>query len=650
MLAMENRPTAKLHQRFRPYRMPTPLETVPETTVPPTTTTHTTTATMASTTVAWSGAFSQPQQEQGYLSTNSSDVPVCDSNSFSSLTPAWSSPLPEKPVDAITRPDLLPPTSAPFDMTKSQSWTQKPYEEPLEFYPFDPDAPIGQAYTTDEAVPIIDLRFQSRQDFDNTHGEHDNNRRPASSMTVSTCGPISDLPSSFEEFAANMSDQPGFSDYPGLTSNRTSVMSSSQISPTSSPRTSIQAQPRHEQVRSHSRTGRMSSSPRPSSRVSPYSLDSHRGASSRWSTPTHSSVRSSPYSYASASDVSPANQRLSLQPSSMPLSNYASSNFPMHRPQVYTAGSLLSQTQPILAAPPLMSSMGSQPLLPEPSRLPQAPTLASHGLLRMLQSNDTYSLRSHYADFADPPDLFASLHEEPCKPPPEDMNPSDPDMVPYEQEVRFEGDLYTPMLVRGHGNKREGWCGMCKPGRWLVLKNSAYWYDKSFTHGISAATGQPFQEPLDKRRMDGNPDVWEGLCGSCNEWIALVSSKKKGTTWFRHAYKCHTHAKVKDVAKRRRENHQNKSSATSQDAASSTTKEKETHLTPRSAYTPMPMPMLPAPSNLISQTYMNPATQHSSQHFHSHMHIPAPPPSLQSSHSVTTPATTVSMSAYPSMI
>ncbi len=37
--------------------------------------------------------------------------------------------------------------------------------------------------------------------------------------------------------------------------------------------------------------------------------------------------------------------------------------------------------------------------------------------------------------------------------------------------------------------------------------------------------------------MDGNPDVWEGLCGSCNDWIALVSSKKKGTTWFRHAYK-----------------------------------------------------------------------------------------------------------------
>jgi len=53
--------------------------------------------------------------------------------------------------------------------------------------------------------------------------------------------------------------------------------------------------------------------------------------------------------------------------------------------------------------------------------------------------------------------------------------------------------------------------------------------------------------------MDGNPDVWEGLCGSCNEWVALVSSKKKGTTWFRHAYKCHTHPKIKDAPKRRRE-------------------------------------------------------------------------------------------------
>jgi hypothetical protein len=75
------------------------------------------------------------------------------------------------------------------------------------------------------------------------------------------------------------------------------------------------------------------------------------------------------------------------------------------------------------------------------------------------------------------------------------MNPSDPDMIPHEQELRFEGDLYTPKWVRGHGNKREGWCGTCKPGRWLMLKNSTFWYDKPFAHGICAATGSPFQEP-----------------------------------------------------------------------------------------------------------------------------------------------------------
>jgi hypothetical protein len=157
----------------------------------------------------------------------------------------------------------------------------------------------------------------------------------------------------------------------------------------------------------------------------------------------------------------------------------------------------------------------------------------------LLQSNaDRHGgCASHFADLSDPPDLYSSLHEEACDPPESDMNPSDPDLIPHEQDLRFAGDLYTPRWVRGHGNKREGWCGLCKPGRWLVLKNSAFWYDKSFTHGVSAATGAAFQGPQETRRTEGNLDVWEGLCGSCGEWIALVSSKKKGTTWFRHAYK-----------------------------------------------------------------------------------------------------------------
>lgn len=160
---------------------------------------------------------------------------------------------------------------------------------------------------------------------------------------------------------------------------------------------------------------------------------------------------------------------------------------------------------------------------------------------------------SHFAGLSDPPDLYSSLQQEASNPPESDMKPADPDLVPHEQDLRFLGDLYTPRWIRGHGNKREGWCGLCKPGRWLVLKNSAFWYDKSFTHGVSAATGTAFQGPQDTRRTDSNLDVWEGLCGSCGEWVALVSSKKKGTTWFRHAYKCHTHPKVKDGLKRRRQ-------------------------------------------------------------------------------------------------
>jgi hypothetical protein len=152
-------------------------------------------------------------------------------------------------------------------------------------------------------------------------------------------------------------------------------------------------------------------------------------------------------------------------------------------------------------------------------------------------SNAAHIHREHqFVGSSDPPNLFGPLQDDQLSPPPEDMD-ADESGLPRAQELRFEGDLYTPKYVRGHGNKREGWCGICKPGRWLVLKNSAFWYDKSFTHGISAATGSAFESPKETRRMKGNPDVWEGLCHGCGDWIALISSKKKGTTWFRHAYK-----------------------------------------------------------------------------------------------------------------
>ncbi|KAI4087950.1 MAG: hypothetical protein LQ344_006429 [Seirophora lacunosa] len=182
----------------------------------------------------------------------------------------------------------------------------------------------------------------------------------------------------------------------------------------------------------------------------------------------------------------------------------------------------------------------------------QIHALAETADILQSSSHDNHFCEHHFAGSTSPPDLFGPLSQEPSSPPPEDFD-CEESMMPRMQDLRFAGDMYTPRYVRGHGNKREGWCGTCKPGRWLVLKNSAFWYDKSFSHGISAATGSPFEGPRETRRMKGNPDVWEGLCGSCGDWIALISSKKKGTTWFRHAYKCHTHQKVKDMTKRRRE-------------------------------------------------------------------------------------------------
>lgn len=410
---------------------------------------------------------------------------------------------------------------------------------------------IGQAYTTDEAIPVLDLRYQQQDNEPFNFDCGPNPRRMSgSSFTMSTSGALSDMPS-YEDFSAALSEAPSFSsDYPPP-SNRNSLMSSTQLSPVASPRMTPQS--RSELVRTQSR-GRASPSPRPGMRSAPYSVE--RGTTKRWSTGsygTQQNRRQTPFVFHQGHDAFGAHQRMSSRHSSPTIQH-------QQVPLNFTNLQAAQQHPFMMAAPPqyqrnsmnsmlLPSQLPSNGFHPDAHHFEAPPPLLSHGLFRMLQSNaDPHSLHSHYTDLSDPPDLYASLHEEQIPPPPEDMNPSDPDLVPHEQELRFEGDLYTPRWVRGHGNKREGWCGICKPGRWLVLKNSAFWYDKSFTHGISAATGNPFQEPQETRRMDGNPDVWEGLCGSCNDWIALVSSKKKGTTWFRHAYKvCGTASIVKGL-------------------------------------------------------------------------------------------------------
>lgn len=482
--------------------------------------------------------------------------------------PSWEAhgmAMQSTPTDTMSRPvsmhqDFYPVTT----MESSESnwnlagsrlvagtdpWGMKPCDDTMEAHGFDTEMNIGQALTTDESIPILDLRYQGGQTEAegglNFEQQLNPRRMSGSSFTMSTSGNLSDMPS-YEEFSSALSEAPSFSDYPP-TSNRNSMMSSTQLSPVASPRMTPQS--RSELVRTQSRGRGASPSPRPGMRSAPYSVESS-ARSKRWSTGSYGTSvnrRPSPFVYQHTHD--PFGPRMASRHSSPTISsnplplNFGNLQaiqhvhqhpFMVSHPPAFRNSMLLPSQLPSQMTPQVPSNGFHSDL----HHYENPPPLMSHGLFRMLQSNaDPHSLHGHYTDLSDPPDLFASLHEEQIPPPPEDMNPEDPDMVPHEQELRFEGDLYTPRWVRGHGNKREGWCGICKPGRWLVLKNSAFWYDKSFTHGISAATGNPFQEPQETRRMDGNPDVWEGLCGSCNDWVALVSSKKKGTTWFRHAYK-----------------------------------------------------------------------------------------------------------------
>jgi hypothetical protein len=410
-------------------------------------------------------------------------------------------------------------------------WGQKVCEELESFPSLDPDMnDFHQGLLShDENTPIIDLRQYhggtAQQEPDNmaTYNPISTRRLSESSFSMSsTGGPLQDV-STYEEIGSSEAVAYA-SDYETWNNLEPT---SNLLSPLASPR-----RPQHDNViRSGSRS-RASPAPHNNVRSSPYTMESSRFK--RWSTgvaPTSTPASSRPLSQIQ-DRFAPYPPRLNPHHSMPAYPPTALNSFGMHSQSV-----LYSQPHPLQSSNPTIFASPDQPFHLEVPR-----PLPSQGLFRLLQSHgDRHGgCASHFADLSDPPDLYSSLHEEPSNPPESDMNPSDPDLVPHEQDLRFTGDLYTPRWVRGHGNKREGWCGLCKPGRWLVLKNSAFWYDKSFTHGVSAATGAAFQGPQDTRRTEGNLDVWEGLCGSCGDWIALVSSKKKGTTWFRHAYKVST--------------------------------------------------------------------------------------------------------------
>ncbi|PJF18116.1 Conserved fungal protein [Paramicrosporidium saccamoebae] len=138
------------------------------------------------------------------------------------------------------------------------------------------------------------------------------------------------------------------------------------------------------------------------------------------------------------------------------------------------------------------------------------------------------------------------------RPPPANDEFNSIDLKSYEiRNERFAEDMYTPRIVRGSGMTREGLCQICKPGVWLKIKQSAYWYHMNFIHGISANTGRPYEPPLatrEKQFCAHNGAVikqFEGRCGQCDKWVVLqkVPLGEKQTEccnpqWWRHSQKC----------------------------------------------------------------------------------------------------------------
>ncbi|GAA5977203.1 hypothetical protein JCM11641_003875 [Rhodosporidiobolus odoratus] len=141
---------------------------------------------------------------------------------------------------------------------------------------------------------------------------------------------------------------------------------------------------------------------------------------------------------------------------------------------------------------------------------------------------------------------------------------------PYEQKLRFEEDQYTPKYVRFEKKDKEGWCALCPgDGKWLQLKNSAYWYHRQFIHGVSSSSGHYFLPPLELRTENEFGRV-SGLCHSCAEWHTYHPTQKGATVnstacgvktsvkddrppsqWFHHAHKCHTYFSPRKEARKK---------------------------------------------------------------------------------------------------
>ncbi|KAI9314923.1 hypothetical protein BX666DRAFT_1964748 [Dichotomocladium elegans] len=187
---------------------------------------------------------------------------------------------------------------------------------------------------------------------------------------------------------------------------------------------------------------------------------------------------------------------------------------------------------------------------------PGGPVIPMGGTpLSRTSSNNSTKRRRNRAD-ADEDDMANAV--EPGDPDFPDMSLKDieaarvdPEARPRRQKLRYLGDKYTPQWVRYNGQAKEGLCDTCQPGKWLQLKNSAFWYHKQFFHGISSVSGKEFIQPLETRWVDH--DLVEGLCHQCHQWVSVSNVKRKNSVlWFRHAHKCHVYHKPKPIIIKRR--------------------------------------------------------------------------------------------------
>ncbi|GAA5902252.1 uncharacterized protein JCM6883_001346 [Sporobolomyces salmoneus] len=253
------------------------------------------------------------------------------------------------------------------------------------------------------------------------------------------------------------------------------------------------------------------------------------------------------------SSVTASTKRPSISPL-QPCSTFASSSLPIDERRninrsLRNCGFSSSPSTPAFPLSPLhspsspSSTKGSDLKLPDLEIPPLTPPATPLGLTSTKQ-------------LSPPPRSQSTSH---FAPPPPANSTSSPQLRPRRQPLRCHNDEFTPSWVRGQGLEKEGYCSLCDDhegrGKWLSLKDGSFWYHRTFVHGISSISGQPFAKPIETRvvvNADETLSALEGLCGTCSSWhsfetyrsTASDSLASSRTLWYRHAHSCHTQVPI----------------------------------------------------------------------------------------------------------